>query len=125
MPHITLEYSSNILDGLDIEKLALLFHDIHDSISKIANIDIFKCKSRMIPQEYVFIGKGDGKSSFVHLEVQLFEGRPKELKSKLGYILVDLLQSYFIDSQKIKNVQISVHLVEIIKENYFNITDSE
>ena len=116
MPQILIEYSSNIQDVNDFKQL---FTDIHHVIHTSGGTQIENCKSRAISHNEYFIGRGEAKNAFIHLEVKWLEGRSTELKSKLGNELLDLLKKHYHSSMQQHNLQITVHVIDIRRSSYF------
>ncbi len=116
MPRIVLEYSLNTTDAIDF---AQLFTDIHRTINTTGNVKITNCKSRAIGYKDYFIGSGGLTNAFVHLEVQWLEGRSPEVKSQLGEELLDLLKKYYQSTLTEFDLQITVHITDILRNSYF------
>ncbi len=116
MPQIILEYSANIQDLNDFKQL---FKDIHHVIHTTGGVHIENCKSRIICHNKFFIGRGEVKNGFIHLEVQWLEGRSIELKSQLGNELLELIKKYYHSSLQRQNLQITVHIIDILRNSYF------
>ena len=111
MPHITLQYKEK---GEKVPELKSFFQDLHTLLHETAGIAYEHCKSRLIPVSNHLVGDGQGDQSFVHLEIRLIEGRPLEIKQKIGNQSVALLKQYFATTG-----QISVELIEMQKSLYF------
>lgn len=113
MPHFILEHSANI------EKVSskALFLPCHRAVVAIAAAKIEDCKSRIIRIEDFFMGNGDSSASFVHMRVFLMEGRTIEVRKKVGDRILGLLEEYF--TPRDREIQISVEVLELVKELYF------
>lgn len=116
MPHLTLEYSSNIREK---ENFHSLFHNLHHIIVRIAKADIESCKSRAIEHKTYYIGNGDLNRAFIHLKVQLLEGRPIQVRQEAGEEILKALAEHFSQSLTHLNLDITVEVAEIIKNLYF------
>ena len=116
MPQIIIEYSSNIQDVNDFKQL---FTDIHHVINTTGGANIENCKSRAINHNEYLIGRGEAMNAFIHLEVKWLEGRSTELKSQLGNELLDLLKKHYHSSMQQHNLQITVHVIDILRSSYF------
>ena len=116
MPHILLEYTSNIQEETDFKQL---FTNIHHIIHTSGGVNIENCKSRAICHDKYFIGQGEAMNAFINLRVQLLEGRSIELKSQLGNELLGLLKRHYQSSMQQHNLQITIHVIDILRDSYF------
>ena len=92
VPQLTLEYTANLKNEID---LSGLFSRIHQLLNQVAGIDRKNCKSRLLRQEQFFIRDQIPENAFVHLEIHWFKGRSNEIKSQLAKALIALLKSFF------------------------------
>lgn len=118
MPQITLEYTQNILEK---NKMNIFFKDLHDIIVEKASATLGSCKSRAIELRYFYIGNGNAENAFVHLQVLIAEGRSQKIKKSLGNSILTLLESHFFKSLEKLNLQITLEIRDLPKENYFKI----
>jgi 5-carboxymethyl-2-hydroxymuconate isomerase len=116
MPHIILEYSENIKENIDFKKL---FRKVHSVLSTRGEVKIDNCKSRSICRTSFYIGDGSVKHAFLHLSIQWLEGRSVELKTEIGEKLLELLKSNYSKSLKELELQITVHINDMQRVNYF------
>ncbi len=79
MPHTILEYSSDLDPLPDFRQL---FAEVHAILDDVAGARIANAKSRGIPVE-AYVGDGDARRAFVHLEIRLMEGRSTEVKAEV------------------------------------------
>jgi 5-carboxymethyl-2-hydroxymuconate isomerase len=114
MPHIILEYSSNIIEQ-DQEFSKKLFPDIHQLLVDDLGANIDACKSRSIKYDNCYLADGS-RESFIFFEIKILPGRSKDRLEKLSQNLLELAKEYFSCSIKQKNLAISVNIVEM--ENY-------
>lgn len=116
MPQITFEYTSNTALGPNWEKLLL---DIHRGISEITGIRIENCKTRILEHQRFSIGAGGDNNAFVHVEIALLEGRSEKLKRELGESMLSHLQSLLVPLNPEKDLQITVEIRDMIRNDYF------
>jgi len=116
MPQITLEYTSNINDPGNFKSAIISIHKILESQF---NLNINNCKTRIRRIEDFLIGNGEQTKKFIHLEVKFLEGRPQELISSLGDLLLDILCNYKSLPQKNPELDITVHIIDIERARYF------
>ncbi|MHA2156251.1 MAG: 5-carboxymethyl-2-hydroxymuconate Delta-isomerase [Candidatus Hodarchaeales archaeon] len=116
MPHIILEYSSNLKNDV---KFSELFLNIHTRLNLIAGISIENCKSRSLVHEDYFFGRSLKSRAFIHLEIQWFKGRTKELKAKLAEELLVILKQSFQPKNELKDIGYTIYFHDIEKGSYF------
>lgn len=116
MPHICLQYSSNIKEMINFKKL---FSEMHQLAHQIAGASIESCKSRAEVIDNYYIGDGSKNNAMVHVEVFLLSGRATEIKTKLGEAILALLKLYYVEALKKYNLQITLRIKEGERELYF------
>ncbi len=115
MPHLTLEYTSNLRDRTpDAE----LFVRLHHMLQSVAGVQIANCKSRWKEVDRWAVGTGEGESAFVHLDIRLLDGRPEEVRRTVGVAALDILRSRFLPAPENVALQISVEVREIRRSLY-------
>jgi 5-carboxymethyl-2-hydroxymuconate isomerase len=119
MPHIVLEYSSNIAKK-NIAFSEDLFPKIHNLLVKNLDADIEACKSRAIKFEDFYLSDGNKEKSFVFFEVKILPGRSKIKIESFSQNLLELAKNYFSNSVEKKNLAISVNIVEMNCYNKIN-----
>ena len=117
MPHLRLEYSSNIKE-LDFKTI---FHEFHQILVTECSASLESCKSRAVPYEVFYIGNGDSKNAFVHLEICLADGRPLKVRQEAGKQMLEVLSKHLSKSLKDLNLQITVESKEFQRNLYFKI----
>jgi len=118
MPHLTLEYSSNVKEKKNLQPL---FHSLHTLLAEVAHASMGSCKSRAIEHKLFFIGNGEVKNAFVHLEIQLAEGRSLKVRKEAGQKSLDALEQHFVRSLQELNLQVTVKITEFPQNLYFKI----
>ena len=116
MPHIRLEYTDNINIPTNFDDL---FKKLHRVLVEYGDIDINNCKSRAIKLDRYLFSDGQTNGSFVHLDVRIFAGRSEEVLHTIGEHLRSVLAENFVKDKARDNVQITIEVQEIKKENYF------
>lgn len=116
MPHLRLEYSSNVTG---VPKASVLFEKLHAAMHDVAHISQANCKSRMLKTSDYFVADGSYGQAFVHLEVRLLAGRSNELKQSLGEALLQLLLQEIGEHNSTLDLQTTVELVEMERASYF------
>lgn len=118
MPHLKLEYSTNIKETIDVKKL---FPPCHEALVDTIKADISNCQSSVTSRDMFYIGLGGSKEAFIQLEILIKEGRSAAVIQEAGQRILKLLEKYFARSLKELNVQLSVHIAELSSANYFKI----
>jgi 5-carboxymethyl-2-hydroxymuconate isomerase len=116
MPQISLEYTSNINPKIPTAQVTTGLHRI---VSEVLGVDVENCKTRVVVHGDFCVGTGGDSKSFVHAEVGILSGRPRETKSELGLKLVGYLQRCFSGSTRECDAQITVEIRDMDREAYF------
>lgn len=113
MPHIYLDYSSNVPGDLATLALMKQFH----SILADHGVSIGNCKSRATERVAYVVGDGSRDESFVHLDVAMLEGRSPEAKESIGTALLRALIDTYggLDPEP----QLTVEIRDIPRTSYF------
>ena len=115
MPHLQLEYTKNIQIIIN----PVLFEQLFSILNKVAGISLEKCKSRSIQINDYQVGSREHKVGFVHLEIKILEGREKEIRNQIGRESMGIIRSYFKEYTTKCNIQYSIEILEMKKEDYF------
>lgn len=114
MPHLRLEYSTNLDAAVASSGLLL---DLHRTLERVGGIAIGNCKSRAVPVPQYAVAAGEPEGAFVHLEVRCLEGRPLGVRQALGDALLRrLVEAY---GQDRSGLQITVDITEASRATYF------
>ena len=116
MPHITLEYTSNLSENPPTPELLL---SIHGLLNAVAGIRPENCKSRWREVKGWVVGQGDPAAAFVHLDLRFLEGRPMEVQQAVGEGALEILKKHFHPGAQGVDLQITVEIREIRKAAYF------
>ncbi|ABC29779.1 5-carboxymethyl-2-hydroxymuconate isomerase [Hahella chejuensis KCTC 2396] len=116
MPHLTLEYTSNLRGAADFQRL---FNDIHTRMMSTGEFSLNDIKSRAYEATEYVIGDGDIGRSFVHLKVALLAGRSQEQKQLVGDLCLQALREAYQKELLSGDCQLCVELLDIHRENYF------
>ncbi len=119
MPHLILEYTSNVQEIAFKELLPRL----HDALSEVGDVEIGNCKSRAIKLKDYNVAGGDAREAFVHLGVSILEGRSQEWKQGMGKHFLGILREAYAQSSERLNLQISVEIRDIQSHGYFKIPE--
>jgi 5-carboxymethyl-2-hydroxymuconate isomerase len=118
MPHITLEYSSNIRITKDF---GTLFSQIHQLLERTLKVNPLNCKSRIICHDRFFISDGDANHAFAHLQIKVLDKHPEEGKKAVGSGAFELLREFFKDEVGGLCFQPSVEVHEMKGDLYYKL----
>ncbi len=110
MPHLILEYSSNLIEKNNFEKL---FAQYNPLLAETLATDITGCKCRAVEVKDYYIGNGDANQAFVHMELKILRGRDNAKQREIGVKLMELARTHFAESFKKLTTQLTLEIVEI------------
>ncbi|MES2952376.1 MAG: 5-carboxymethyl-2-hydroxymuconate Delta-isomerase [Pseudomonadota bacterium] len=113
MPHLTVEYSSN-LPQFNAESALMALNQTLVASGQFEDIDI---KSRAVRFEQFLVGTSTANRAFVHAKLALLSGRTTETKQALSKNLLDALQAICVWPVGL-NVQLCVEVQDIERESY-------
>jgi 5-carboxymethyl-2-hydroxymuconate isomerase len=87
MPHIVLEYSSDLAAAIDPSGL---LEALHRAVGTAESFDLDRVKSRAIEVATYRVGAGPPRG-FVHATVAFMTGRSEALRDELGRRLLEIL----------------------------------
>lgn len=115
MPHMYVEYSSN-LQGLNEGGLMEALNTAvcgHPTVADEADV-----KTRIAKLDHYRIGLNSAGRAFTHVELRLMAGRTPEVKKELSERIATVLKAQ-IPAQSGLDVQLSVDIVDMDKPSYF------
>ena len=110
MPHLIIEYSSNVAATVREEQLVKRGHNIMIAAGLFTSSDI---KSRGHEVQEFQVGEKEASGSFVHAEVKLLVGRTVEQREPLARDLFKLLSAAFP-----AETSVTVEITEMNRETY-------
>ena len=116
MPHLTIEYTSNVTPKIDCKAL---FGELHQLLADVGKVQIGNCKSRSRVAEDFYIADGGEEHAFVHLDLRLLEGRSPQWKREIGEQCLHILSSHFGSTAERLALQITVSILDIERATYF------
>ncbi len=120
MPHLTLEYTSNIQQAVSAKDV---FAQLHRVLADVGGVKIGHCKSRLRVLDDFYIAEGEQGGAFVHLDLRLLAGRDLALKQRIGNESLQVLRQYFAPGSDALSLQITVSVIDIERETYFKIPE--
>ena len=88
MPHLTLEYTSNLSD-LDPKRILIA---LNHALVASGQFEEFDIKSRALPLDTFLVGTSDERRAFVHVKLALLSGRSAQTKSDLSGAMLRVLR---------------------------------
>jgi 5-carboxymethyl-2-hydroxymuconate isomerase len=114
MPHLTLEYTSNLPRAVAGPEL---FGRLHGILADVGGIEMRNCKSRALGYDTFLVGDGGDEVAYVHLDVRILEGRAADVRREVGrQILETLRAAYDADT---RSMQVTVEIRDMSRELYF------
>ena len=89
MPHIVLEYSSDLTASVDFERLLDALHQI---LGNVESFETDRIKSRSLELDHYLVGR-ERDRRLVHVAVSFSHGRSEALRVELGQRLLDFLMN--------------------------------
>ena len=113
MPHIIIEYSSNLTDI----NITNLMQDCHHALNGLHNVATERVKTRAIQLEHFLVGTHDDKGQMIHVTLRLLTGRSVEARQELAKVLYDKVRAH-IPQDKYPHCAFTVEIVELDKATY-------
>jgi len=115
LPHLTLEYSSNVRVDRD---LTTLFAGLHDILEQTGGVRRDNCKSRARAVDTFLVGSGSTRDAFVHLDIRLLDGRAIDVRQRICQQAEKLVTGWFESSLESLEMQVTVEVREIDRRCY-------
>jgi 5-carboxymethyl-2-hydroxymuconate isomerase len=117
MPHLILEYTSNLTSRANV---ADLLEAVHQMVGHTESVDIESLKSRSVERETFRVGADSLRSAFLFLRLEVLPGRSLAWKRDLGQrLLARLLKSVRDWAPEGIHCSTNVDLRELDAELYF------
>ncbi|WP_313073594.1 5-carboxymethyl-2-hydroxymuconate Delta-isomerase [Melaminivora sp.] len=114
MPHLIVEYSSNLPDFPEREALAALNAAVCASPEVPIEMDL---KTRILRVDSYEIGTAPAQRAFVHAQLRLLSGRSPEARQDLGQRVARALREHTPRPDGVQ-VQLSVEIVDMDRPSY-------
>jgi 5-carboxymethyl-2-hydroxymuconate isomerase len=116
MPHIFVEYSTNIEPRVDAGKL---IRDLHRTVVETGIAEPRMVRTRALPRERYVIADGDPRNVFVHVVARIRAGRSEEARKNLGDSLLRCVKDTLAPLSDSTPMAISVEVQELDPETLF------
>jgi 5-carboxymethyl-2-hydroxymuconate isomerase len=114
MPHITVEYSANMIER---PKAKVFLRTLHDALVGCGPYKMEDIKSRLVRYDNFLVSNGEKEQAFVHLHLAIMP-RDTEIHKKTTATLLELLKKEFATSMETKNCALSVEIRLLDKDSY-------
>lgn len=114
MPHLTLEYTSNLDDVLDAPTLLA---GINAELAASGHFDEPDIKSRAIRLDDYAIGVHNAGRGFVHVRLAILSGRPPEVKQELAAAVAGALHAG-VPAVDGLTIQLSAEIADLDRASY-------
>lgn len=115
MPHLTLEYSSN----LEFEIQPLLAR-LHSELVATGAVSLKAIKSRTVRRSEYRVADGNPDYAFVFVSLLILEGRPPEVKRELAQRVMAVLKDAFSDRIENGYLSLSVDVKEMRQDTFMS-----
>lgn len=110
MPHLTVEYSANLENQIDILKLVEI---VHQAALKTGVFEVAAVRTRAARRDYYVIADGHRDNAFVAIWVRVAPGRPPEIRKRLGQEIFDAACDFLQKTYDTTPIGISLEVQEI------------
>ena len=110
MPHLTVEYSANLDNQIDILKL---IEAVHQAALGSGVFEVAAVRTRAERRDYYVIADGHPDNAFVAISVRVAPGRPPETRRRLGQEIFEAACGYLEKVYERMPLAISLEVQEI------------
>ena len=110
MPHLTVEYSSNLEPELDVLHL---LHALHRAVLATGVFELGALRTRAERREHYLVADGDPDNAFVHATLRVGSGRDPEALRRCGEQVFAALTEALEPVQERRGLGLSLELQEI------------
>jgi|SRR5579883_502020 len=110
MPHLTVEYSANLSEQIDIRKL---LKTVHEAALQTGVFEVAAVRTRGALREDYVIADGRPENAFVAIIVRIAPGRPPATRQHLGQQIFDAVCEFLKDVYESNPLAISLEVQEI------------
>ena len=116
MPHLIIEYSANVENDLQLDKM---IETLHDVTAGIEAFPLAGLRTRGEKRTHYRIADGHPDNSFVHLTLKIGSGRELEVRQAAGEIIFDQLVSYLKPVSAERPLAISFEIQELAEHTNY------
>lgn len=110
MPHLIVEYSTNLEKRISIRDLLKRVHEaaLASGVFKIGGI-----RTRAAPRDLYVVADGDPDNAFIHIEGRIGKGRDAETRKRLAETLLAVLRDQTTNVFETTGLGLTVEIREI------------
>ncbi len=116
MPHVTVEYSDNLIPFFAIETLLPALQQTFAGFDTIVLSDII---TRAKAYAHYEVGDKGREGAFMHVSILMYQGRPQALRTQIGEALVAVLTAHLKHLPAQLSYTVSVEIREMERHHYF------
>lgn len=116
MPHLTLEYSDNLIPHITMETL---LPELQNTFASFETISLAETIGRAMPYSYYVVGENGRHGALIHLSILMYQGRPQALRTQIGEAMLAFLTAKLAHLPSQLIVSISVEIREMERSDYF------
>jgi 5-carboxymethyl-2-hydroxymuconate isomerase len=110
MPHLTVEYSANLKNQVDIFKLV---ETVHEAALRTGVFEVAAVRTRGAGRDYYVIADGHPDNAFVAISVRVAPGRSAETRRRVGQEIFDAVCAFLKRVYETRPLAISLEVQEI------------
>jgi 5-carboxymethyl-2-hydroxymuconate isomerase len=110
MPHLSIEYSANLEDAMDVQALV---DTIHETALSTGIFPLGGVRTRAEPRQYYRIANGDLNAGYIHMIVRIGPGRDAETRRSAGERIFGALCDFTDELYRSRPLALSFELHEI------------
>ncbi len=114
MPHILVEYSSNLEERVIINRL---IEDLHKTVINSGLFDLSAIRTRALPRSVYRIANSNPDNAFLHIIARIRAGRSRDDRQKLGNALLEAAKAALAGDNR--PIALGVEIYEIDPEMLF------
>lgn len=110
MPHLSIEYSANLEQTVDISALC---EHLRRAAAEIDTFPLAGLRVRALRADYYAIADGDPKHGFIDVSVRLRAGRPQQVKEAATQTLFAAAQAFLAPYMAAHSLALSLEMRDI------------
>ena len=110
MPHVTVEYSTNLEARIDVPGLV---RDVHRAVADSGVFELGAIRTRAEPRSLYVVADGDPDNGFVHVYLNVAPGRSAETRRRVAQAVLDVVAAATREVFRQHGLGLSVEVREI------------
>lgn len=110
MPHITIEYSSNLEKAIQISQF---IEKLHNAAAGTGVFPLAGIRTRAARRDDYRVGNGNPENSFIHVTARIGPGRDLPTKKLVGQTLFDAASTYLDSVFSSRPLALSLEIQEL------------